>query len=183
MGGILVFWLLVSTIFGTVKNLFFPAPALQAETFLNQLNEPLIATLESNSALQSQDGGVTEAIAEGVIKTWLSTKASALGPNHEIEGLAGILTGSALSQWRFTAQQVRARDSYRMYSHSVRIENINKFDRDPDRALVRATVREITQFYENGQKRNSTDENLRVRYELVRQADGWRIQSMAAVVN
>ncbi|WP_414574654.1 IMS domain-containing protein [Anabaena sp. CCY 9402-a] len=183
MAGILVFWLLVSTIFGAVKNLFFPVPALQAETFLTQLNEPLIATLESNGALQSQDGVLTEAIAEGVIKTWLSTKASALGPNHEIDGLAEILTGSALSQWRFTAQQVRATDSYRMYSHSIKIENINKFDRDSNRALVRANVREITQFYGNGQRRNSTDENLRVRYELVRQAGGWRIQSMTAVVN
>ncbi|MGH1394314.1 MAG: IMS domain-containing protein [Trichormus sp.] len=183
MAGILVFWLLVSTIFGAVKNLFFPAPALQAESFLTSLNEPLMATLESNGALQSQDGVLTEAIAEEVIKTWLSTKASALGPNHEIEGLAEILTGSALSQWRFTAQQLRATDRYRMYSHSVSVEDVNKFDRDPNRALVRATVREITQFYDNGQRRNSSDENVRVRYELVRQDGIWRIQSMTAVVN
>ncbi|HIK03712.1 MAG TPA: DUF4101 domain-containing protein [Trichormus sp. M33_DOE_039] len=182
MAGILVFWLVVSTIFGAVRNLFSPTPALPAEQFLTQINEPVVVTLESNGAFQ-QDGVITEAIAEGVIKTWLSTKASALGPNHEIESLAEILTGSALSQWRFTAQQVRATGNYRLYSHTVTVNDVSSSEQDPNRAIVRANVKEITQFYENGQQTNSNDDNLRVRYELVRQEGIWRIQSMSAAVN
>jgi hypothetical protein len=182
MAGILVFWLLVSTVFGVVKNLFSPTPTVLAEQFLTQINEPVVVTLESNGAFQ-QDGVITEAIAEGVIKTWLSTKASALGPNHEIESLAEILTGSALSQWRFTAQQVRATGNYRLYSHTVTVNDVSSSEQDPNRAIVRANVKEITQFYENGQQTNSNDDNLRVRYELVRQEGIWRIQSMSAAVN
>ncbi|WP_427158495.1 IMS domain-containing protein [Aliinostoc sp. HNIBRCY26] len=182
MAGILVFWLLVSTIFGALRNVFSPTPAVVAEPFLTQINEPVVTTLESNGAFQ-QDGVMTEAIAEGVIKTWLSTKAAALGPNHEIEGLGDILTGSALSQWRFTAQQVRATGNYRLYSHSVTVNEVNSSEQDPNRAIVRANVKEMTQFYRNGQQVDSEDDNLRVRYELVRQEGTWRIQSMSAVVN
>lgn len=183
LAGILVFWVLVSTTFGFVKNLFFPAPVLQGKQLSIQLNEPPITIPDGNSPLQPADGVLTEVTAGEVIQSWLSTKATALGPNHELGGLEEILTGSALSQWRLVAQQVRAQNHYRLYEHSVKVEYVNKFETDPNRAVVGAAVREITQFYENGQLRKTADESLRVRYELVRQQNLWRIQGMSAVVN
>lgn len=179
--GILVFWLIVSTTFGWVKNLFAPAPALQSGKLLVQVNEPPIAIPDKNSKLQAPEGPLTETTAEEIIQTWLSTKAAALGPNHEVDGLENILTGSALSQWRLIAQQDRADNRYRTYEHSVKVEYLNKTEINPNRVVVVATVREATQFYENGLRKKASDERLRVRYDLIRQEGVWRIQSMVVV--
>ncbi|WGV25592.1 IMS domain-containing protein [Halotia branconii] len=179
--GILVFWLLVSTTFGWLKNLFYPAPSLQGKQLFVQLNEPPINIPDSNSKLQSPEGTLSEETAKEVIETWLSTKAAALGVNHEVDGLQDILTGSALSQWRLIAQQERAANRYRQYNHTVKVEYINKAEIYPDRAVVVATVKELTQFYENSQLKKSSDETLRVRYDFIRQQGVWRIQNMAVV--
>ncbi|MEA5502907.1 IMS domain-containing protein [Halotia wernerae UHCC 0503] len=179
--GILVFWLLVSTTFGWLKNLFSPAPSLQGEQLFVQLNQPPITIPDNNSKLQLPEGTLSEETAKEVIETWLSTKATALGANHEIDGLQDILAGSALSQWRLIAQQERAANRYRQYNHTVKVEYIKKTETYPDRAIVLATVKEVTRFYENSQAKKSSDETLRVRYDLIRQQGVWRIQNMAVV--
>ncbi|QLE57333.1 IMS domain-containing protein [Nostoc sp. TCL26-01] len=183
LAGILVFWLLVSTTFGWLKNVFFPTPSLQSPPLSIQLNEPPISIPDKNSPPELLDGPLTEETAQEIVESWLATKAAALGPDHEIDSLNEILTGSALSQWRLIAQQDVADSRYRKYSHSLKVEYVNKSETDPNRAIVGATVREITQFYENGQKDKSSDESLRVRYELVRQENTWRIQRMSAAIN
>jgi hypothetical protein len=181
LAGILVFWVLVSTTFGWLKNLFTPTPILEGQPLAVQLNQPPIGIPDSNSELLPPDGPLTNTTAEEVINTWLSTKAAALGPNHDIASLSKILTGSALAQWQSVAQQEKAKNGYRRYDHSVKIEFVSKNNLDPNRAAVLATVKEATQFYENGQQKRSTDESLRVRYDLIRQAGTWRIQSMYVV--
>ncbi|MBH8560807.1 DUF4101 domain-containing protein [Nostoc sp. CENA67] len=179
--GILVLWLLISTTFGWLKNLLSPAPALQGEQLALKLNQPPIPIPDSSSELQSPEGPLTATTAEEVIETWLSTKAAALGPNHEIDELKNILTGSALSQWRLVAQQDRADNRYRKYNHSVKVESLNNSQTNSDHVIVEATVKEATQFYENGQRKKSSDESLRVRYDLIRQEGVWRIQNMLVV--
>ncbi|MBD2438983.1 IMS domain-containing protein [Nostoc sp. FACHB-110] len=181
LAGLLVFWLIVSTTFNWVKNIFFPEPVFQGEPLAVKINEPPIKIPDSNSPLLPPDGPLTNTTAEEVIRTWLSTKAAALGPNHDIDGLSKILTGQSLSQWQLIAQQDRVDNRYRKYDHSVKIEFISKNDLDPNRAAVLATVKEVTQFYENGQRKKSSDESLRVRYDLIRRAGEWRIQSMYVV--
>ncbi|MBE9004518.1 DUF4101 domain-containing protein [Fortiea sp. LEGE XX443] len=181
LAGVLVFWLIVSTTFGWLKNLFFPTPALQGEQLSVQLNQPPIDIPNAYSELLPPDGPLTDTTAEEVIRTWLSTKAVALGQNHDIESLNNILTGSSLSQWRLIAQQDRADNRYRKYDHSVKVEFVSKNDLDPNRAAVLATVKEATQFYERGQIKKSSNESLRVRYDLIRREGKWRIQSMYVV--
>lgn len=183
LGGILVFWLVVSTTFGFFKNLFFPAPLLQGEQLFVQINQPPLIIPSSDSKLQLPEGAMTDVIAEEVIQSWLSTKAAALGPSHNVDSLEEILTGSALSQWRLVAQQERADNRYRKYNHSVKVESVSKSDTDSNRAVVAAMVKEETQFYENGQSKKSSDESLRVRYDLIRRDGIWRIQSMSAVIS
>ncbi|AVZ29602.1 IMS domain-containing protein [Nodularia spumigena] len=178
LAGILVFWLLVSTTFGWVKNLLFPAPVLQGEQLFVELNEPPINIPDKSSKLQPPEGSLTDATAQEVIQTWLSTKAAALGPQYNLDSLEDILTGATLSQWRQLAQQERLQNRYRTYKHTVKVEY---FDQKSDQAVVVATVREVTQFYDQGQIRNFTDETLRVRYSLIRQADVWRIQNMSVI--
>ncbi|MFN6526904.1 IMS domain-containing protein [Nostoc sp. ChiSLP03a] len=178
---ILVFWVLATTAFGWLKNLFFPTrPAPVSQLFL-QINQPPISIPPPNSPPQGLDGPLTNTAAEEIIRTWLSTKAEALGPNHEIDNLEQILTGSALSQWQLIAQQASSDNRYRKYEHSVKVESVEKIDLFADRAAVVATVKEATQLYENGQFKNSSNENLRVRYDLIRQRGKWRIQSTSVV--
>ncbi|MEH2352332.1 IMS domain-containing protein [Nostoc sp.] len=179
---ILVFWVLATTTFGWLKNLFFPTRSVPPSQLFVQINQPPISIPPPNSPPQGLDGPLTDAAAEEIVRTWLSTKAQALGPNHEINNLEQILTGSALSQWRVIAQQARSDNRYRKYEHSVKVESVEKIDLFADRAAVVATVKEATQLYENGQFKNSSNDNLRVRYDLIRQRAKWRIQS-ASVVN
>ena len=79
------------------------------------------------------------------------------------------------------AQQDRSDNHYRKYDHSVKVESVEKIELFADRAAVVATVKEATQLYENGQFKNSSNDNLRVRYDLIRQGGKWRIQSTSVV--
>jgi hypothetical protein len=178
---ILVFWVLATTTFGWLKNLFFPAPSLRGIELFVEMNQPPVSIPDPNSKPQVTDGPLTNATAEEVIRTWFSTKAAALGPNHEISNLEQILTGSALSQWRLIAQQYRSDNRYGKYDHSLKIESVEKIDLFADRAAVEATVKEVAQFYENGQFKRSSNDNLRVRYDLIREQGKWRIQSTSVV--
>ena len=177
---LLVFWVLATTTFGWLKNLFFPTRSVPTSQLFVQINQPPISIPDPNKP-QGLDGPLTDTAAEEIIRTWLSTKAEALGPNHEINNLEQILTGSALSQWRVIAQQARSDNRYRKYDHSVKVESVEKIDLFADRAAVVATVKEATQLYENGQYKNSSNENLRVRYDLIRERGKWRIQSTSVV--
>jgi hypothetical protein len=53
----------------------------------------------------------------------------------------------------------------------------------PDQATVDAAVKEAAQFYEGGQidQEKSYNENLRVRYNLVRQQGRWLVKDMDVV--
>ncbi|MBD2246423.1 MULTISPECIES: IMS domain-containing protein [unclassified Nostoc] len=178
---LLVLWVVATTTFGWLKNLFFPTSSVRGSELSVQINQPPIPIPTPNSKLGALDGPLTNATAEEVIRTWFSTKAAALGPNHEINNLDQILTGSALSQWRLIAQQYRSDNRYGKYDHSLKIESVEKIDLFADRAAVEATVKEVAQFYENGQFKNSSNDNLRVRYDLIRERGKWRIQSTSVM--
>ena len=45
--------------------------------------------------------------AAAVIGKWQAAKAAALGPKHDVKGLASILRGDVLEQWRQRAQQIQ----------------------------------------------------------------------------
>ncbi|BAY28912.1 heat shock protein DnaJ domain-containing protein [Nostoc carneum NIES-2107] len=178
---IVVFWLIVSTTFGFVRSLFHPSPRLEGEQLSIEINQPVIQIPDPNSKPQSPDGPLTTTTAEEIIGSWLSTKAAALGPNHEVDNLQQILTGSSLLQWRSIALQDKSENRYRKYEHSHKVESVEKIDNDSDRTAVEATVKEITQFYQHGQLKKASDETLRVKYNLVRQEGIWRIQSMSVI--
>ncbi|MEA5514792.1 IMS domain-containing protein [Nodularia sp. UHCC 0506] len=178
LAGILVFWLLVSTTFGWMKNLFSPRPVLQGEQLFVELNQPPIEIPDENSKLQLLEDNLTNTTAQEVIQTWLSAKAEALGPKYNVDNLQEILTDKTLAQWRLLAQQERLQNRYRQYKHTVKVEYL---DQKSDQAVVVATVREVTEFYDQGRIRNFSDETLRVRYSLIRQADVWRIQNMSVI--
>jgi curved DNA-binding protein CbpA len=178
---IVVFWFIVSTTFGLVRNLLSPPPSLQGEQLSIAINNPPIEIPDKDSKPESPEGSLTTASAEEIIRNWLSTKAAALGPNYDVDSLQQILTGSSLDLWRSIAQGDKAANRYRQYEHNLKVESVEKTDATSNRASVEATVKEVTQFYQNGQIKKSSDETLRVRYNLVRQENVWRIQSMSVV--
>jgi len=181
LGGLLVFSLLVSITFGLVKNIFFASPSLQGEQLAIELNQPPINIPDPNSELQLSDEELTNETAKKVIETWLSAKAAALGIGYDMNGLNEILTGPVLFQWQSVAQQEQEDKRYREYQHSVEVVSISKKGTDNNYVSVAAKVHEVTYFYQNSQRKNSSDETLRVRYDLVRKDGKWHIQQMSVI--
>ncbi|BAZ85383.1 IMS domain-containing protein [Dolichospermum compactum] len=182
LGGVLIFSLLVSTTFGLVKNIFFPSPSLKGEQLAIQLNQPPINIPDPNSEPEATNNEeLTKETAKEVIETWLSAKTSALGQNHDIDGLKEILTGPVLSQWQSVAQQEQEDNRYRQYKHNVEVVAFSKKGTDQNYVSVDAKVQEVTKFYQNSQQKKSSNENLRVRYDLVRKEGKWLIQKMSVI--
>jgi hypothetical protein len=181
--GIVVLWFLLTSSFGLLKNLFSPAPSLKGEQLSVQLNEPPIPIPDQNSKPQSPAGVLTEATAQEVVQTWLSTKAAALGVNHDISTLDQILMGSTLSKWKAIVQQDKVENRYRKYTHTVKVESLKTTETDQNNATVDATVTELAEFYDNGQinQQKSYNEKVRVRYDLVRVDNSWRIKDMSVI--
>jgi ARC6-like, IMS domain/DnaJ domain len=179
LGGILVFWLIVSTTFGWVRNLFSPAPGLRGEQLSIQINQPVIKIPDKSSLPQSVPGPLTKETATGVIQAWLSAKASSLGPNHEIDSLNGVLSGSALSYWRGIVLQVKSDGRYRKYEHQVSDVSIETGNDTQNHASVEASVAEVTTYYEKELVKKTDKDKVRVRYEFVRVDSAWRIREIS----
>ncbi|MEM8641546.1 MAG: IMS domain-containing protein [Cyanobacteria bacterium P01_G01_bin.54] len=132
--------------------------------------EPIIAT----------DEPIDELLAQAVVETWLAVKSLAWGPEYQTNRLDVILTEPELSRRQQAADTLRTDNKYWDYEHSIEIEKLTTDGNNPDRAAIEAAVREQATPYRNGQPEpgGAYDDNLRVRYDLVRQGDQWLIQDM-----
>ena len=181
LGGILGMWFLIPTIWGRLNSTMVDQPNLHGGKLVVQLNQPTVVIPTLSRQPPPPSGQLTKAIAQTLIETWLSTKAAAMGPNHEIKRLDKILIDPALSQWQSIVKQDMAIKRYRKYEHEVKIELVRQEGNTSNNASVEATVREITHFYLEGNLQTSGREALRVRYELTRQQKSWRIRNMIIV--
>lgn len=177
--GVLVTVLLLSTTFGWAKNILFSGVDLKGEQLQISLEKPPIDIPTPTTEEEATNEELTNEIAAQVVRNWLNTKAQALGQNHDTSGLGKILTGQVLTKWQGVAKEEAANNSYRVYEHNVEVESLDK--KSPDNVIVQAKVREATEFYTNGVKQRNSDENLRVRYDLIREGDSWIIQGMSVV--
>lgn len=182
LAGVFLFLLLASTIFGWLKNVLTPAPALQGEQLAIQINEPPIKIPEPGSQEPFSPASMTQETATQVVQAWLSAKSAALGPNHEVDSLNKILTGSALKYWRGISLQVKADNRYRRYEHTINDVSIETDANDKDHVSINASVTENTIYYENSlEKKKEPDDKVKVRYELTRTEEGWRIRDISLV--
>ncbi|MBD2136709.1 DUF4101 domain-containing protein [Anabaena sp. FACHB-1237] len=177
--GVLVTVLLLSTTFGWAKNTLFSGVDLKGQQLQISLDKPVIDIPYPRTQAKPRNRELTNEIATQVVRSWLNTKAQALGQNHDTSGLGKILTGQVLTKWQGVVKEEAANNSYRVYEHSVEVESLNQ--KSADNVIVEAKVRESTEFYENGVKQRNSDENLRVRYDLIREGDSWIIQGMSVV--
>jgi hypothetical protein len=171
----------VSTTFSLVKNIFFPSPSLRGQQLAIELSQPPIPIPDPNTQEELSDKELTKETAKKVIETWLSAKTAALGTNHDIDALNEILTGKVLSQWLSVAQQEQESNRYRHYKHNVEIVAISKKGIDEDNISIDAKVQEVTKFYQNSQQKKSSDETLRVRYDLIHKEGKWLILRMSVI--
>jgi hypothetical protein len=181
---------LVSQTDGRSRQTISPAPSLQAEQPrkvslqaeqpMVQLAQPPLPIPDPGSELLAAQKLLTKETAQKVIQTWLSTKVATFGSNHAVDRLKQILVAPVLSQWQLLAQKDKADNRYRQYKHSVKVNSVKTSEANPDQAQVEATVHEVAQVYEKGKlnQNSSYDQNLRVRYNLVRKNGQWRIREM-----
>ena len=183
LGGLLFLGFIASKTYGWLHSRTTASPKLAEEQPLVKLNEPLFDLTEATPETAPDDGLLTATTAEQVIQNWLSTKATAFGNNHPTDGLAQVLVEPTLSQWQKRVDSDKANNRYREYKHTLKIDAVKIDKVNSDRAIVTATINEIAQVYKDGQpsKSLSYNEKLRVNYDLVREANQWRIREMVVL--
>ncbi|MFP4134518.1 MAG: IMS domain-containing protein [Halothece sp.] len=147
-----------------------------------ELNNPL---LEIPSPDSNNESSVIldEAIAEEIVRDWLSHKAQAFGPQYEEEAFEDILTDSLLSQWQDRSQSLENNNFYQQFRHSVQIESLAFSPDNPNEGQITAEVREVSNFYRDGElsEEDSYDSTLRVRYDVVRDDETWLIDRIEVI--
>ncbi|PAX52108.1 IMS domain-containing protein [Brunnivagina elsteri] len=186
LAGVFLFLLLASSIFGWLKNVLTSTPPLQGEQLAIQINEPPIKIPEPGSQEPFSPATMTKEAATQVVQAWLAAKSASLGPNHEVDSLDQILTGSALKHWRGIVLQVKAENRYRRYKHTVDDVSFEIDTADKDHVSINASVTENTTYYENNlEKKTDKDkvkvDKVKVKYELTRVEAGWRIRDISLV--
>ncbi|MEL6162192.1 MAG: IMS domain-containing protein [Cyanobacteria bacterium J06628_3] len=181
LSGLLVLWLLLGAAVGFIQNIFSPEPTLQGEQLNIELNQAITEIPKPGSELVLNDGTLTQATAKEIVEKWLNVKRQALGENHDIESLSNILTGSALALWRNITQQVKAKNHYRTFDHTVRIDSVDTIPSNQNQGAIEATVVEQANFYENGtiNQSRSYNDTIRIRYMVVKIGSEWRIKQMS----
>ena len=119
------------------------------------------------------------ASAQQVIQQWLDSKSAALGKSYQLEKLNSILAPDLLSKWSNIASYYQQTNIYRTYQHKLKIRSVVFDPKKPNVATVEAEVQEIAQHYQTGKLNSSQsyDDNLLVRYQLIKQGDSWLIQT------
>ena len=115
--------------------------------------------------------------SQKVVQNWLSSKSAAFGKEHQIERLNSILAEPLLTTWRERATAYEQEDIYREYEHGIVMRSAKVDPNDSNKATVEAEVKEVAKHYQGGQldSAQSYDDNLLVRYQLVRQGEKWLI--------
>ena len=118
-----------------------------------------------------------------VVQKWLSSKSAAFGQSHQIDRLNQILAEPLLTTWRERAIAYQQESAYRQYEHNVTVRSAKLDPSNKDKATVEAEVKEIAKHYQGGQLDNaqSYDDNLLVRYQLVRQNNRWLINQAEVI--
>ncbi|MEB3355522.1 MAG: IMS domain-containing protein [Synechococcales bacterium] len=181
--GIIILWILASWVYGLLSQRS-QTSALQGEQLQISLNQPVVTIPDPNEpppALSSAEGELTEAGAIEVIRAWLAAKSAAMGENHNAEALSEILVGSLLDKWQGQSTSAQAGGWYLEYEHpNLTVESVEWEEETPDQATIYATVTEVGNFYKNGQLdlSQSYDSEVQVSYDLVRDENGWKVQSI-----
>ncbi len=159
--------------------------ASQEEQPSLSIEEPLVSISpgETESGVLEKPKILDATIAKKIVETWLSSKSAAFGNQHNIDQLNKILAPSLLSLWRARALHYKRNNIYRQYQHTVKIRSVNFTEDKPNQATIEAEVKETAKHYQQGKLNSaqSYDDNLLVRYQLIRQGESWLINKSKVV--
>lgn len=174
---VVILGFLASQTYGWLKQISRPSLPEEQPIKVAQSPSPIPDT---SSKPQIAEALLNPEAAEQVIKSWFSAKAAAFGSNHALGRLNQILVDPALSQWQQLVQKDKVSNRHRQFKHSLKLNSVQTSKATPDQAQVEATVNEVAQIYEDDQinQNLSYSDNLRIRYDLVRQDGEWRIRDM-----
>ena len=150
-------------------------PTLKGEQALIKLEEPPIE-IPSLPRPTPPSNQLNEETGKQIIESWLTAKQAALGKDYAIDELKGVLTDPALARWLPMAENQQRNNIYQSYEHTVRVNSVRISEANPDQGQVEAEVTEKAQVFERGQPTSSRNDDLRIRYELVRIDGKWRIK-------
>ncbi|MBW3586293.1 MAG: DUF4101 domain-containing protein [Cyanobacteria bacterium 0813] len=179
---LLLLWFILSLLARAMQAL--SGPSLQGEQALIGLETPPVEIPPVSVAPEpgaAVSGAITEESAEQIVQSWLSAKAAALGPNHAVEELKQVLTEPALSRWQLMAEAQERNNAHQRYVHKLQVNGVTPNPTNPDRAQVEAQVAEKAEVFDRSQLVTSRNENLRVRYDLIRQEGQWRIMDWQVI--
>ncbi|MCW6035361.1 IMS domain-containing protein [Spirulina subsalsa FACHB-351] len=134
--------------------------------------------VEEAPAPSVADPILTPEVAREVVQMWLDVKKLAFGSEYRIDQLETILTNPLLGVWRGRVQQARSSNISREYQHTVSVDEVIFDPAQPNVGAAVVSVRERTTEYRAGASAGVRDDNLRVRYELVRENNQWKIRDM-----
>lgn len=178
--GIVILLALLGQTFAWIREAFDAEPLLTGEQPLVYLDRPPLPIPDS-TLVTARGAQLNKETAPLVIQNWLSTKAEAFGANYRVERLTQILTEPALSQWRRRVAGDRVKNRYRQFQHQLKVNSVTIDNANSNRAQINATVSEVAQVYQNGKLNKAAsyaDQNLRIRYDLERIQNQWRIRAM-----
>lgn len=186
--GLLAFWMVLSRFLGWLGS-SLAGPQLEGEQLEITLSEPFInipdpAEVDLAASIPADaeaTGELTPEVAVNVVERWLAAKVLAMGDSHDAEALNGVLTGDLLSYWQSRSTEDALSNRYWEYEHgSVNVTNVIWSEELPDQATIEADVQESGEYFVAGQISldEAYDTVVNVRYELAREDDGWKIQSV-----
>ncbi|MBL1210590.1 IMS domain-containing protein [Geminocystis sp. GBBB08] len=149
------------------------------------LSEPLIDLYLINGETTQNTSTLDKITALKIINQWLNAKAKATGPEYNSSELTKILIEPQLSRWVGNSRDLRSRNAYRRYEHQVKIESAEVNPQDITQGVITAKIKEQSQYYRNGAlvPSLSYQEDLLIKYELVKDGDGWFIKNSKVIKN
>ncbi len=173
-----------ATVFG-VQSMRSPLNALQSDQLDLALDQSPIEMPNTASAQAHliPTGELTKDVAQTVIENWLASKAKAFGQDHDLAPLSAILAEPLLSQWQRRAEREKQRGNYRQYDHKIEMKSLQFNPDNPNQATIQARIQEATKYYidkADSQPIQLQNDDLLVRYQLIRQNDQWLIQTITA---
>jgi hypothetical protein len=176
---------LIVRAFQAIGDTFQGGPTLEGEQPILQLDRPAIEIPPPQVAPKPETAlsapTLNPETAQQVVKTWLTAKAEAMGPEHQTERLAEILVDPMLKTWRARSREAATQKIHWEYQHEVvKLESVKTTPDRPDSGQVVAQVREVAKQFKGGKldRAGSRDEVLRVRYDAVRQDGRWHLRDV-----
>jgi len=158
-------------------------PAIEGDPLDITVNEPAIETDELEPASTSAPDDA-EGIGEATVASWLETKRTAYGQEHDASELTTVLTGRALTGAQSNVRALKADGSYVDYTHGT----VNILSVDPESAegtdslSIEAEVTESADVYDASGNQDTAssygDEVVGATYKLIRDGDRWLIEEI-----